>query len=67
MSYRVEDIAHENGDYFVLRVRQGKAKGTFEVYRNGATHATRCAIIGYIGEAGLKRAIAECDRRAAAN
>lgn len=64
MAYTEADIAHENGDHWVLRVRSGRAAGTFEVYRAGATHSTRCAIIGYRGDEGLRRAIAECDRRA---
>lgn len=50
---------YEVGDYFVLKAAKG-----YEVYRNGAVAATRCAIIGYEGGEGLRRAIAEADRRA---
>lgn len=54
-----KDILYERGDYWVLKT----AKGTYEVYRNGTTHSTRCAIIGYPGEDGLKRAIAVANQR----
>lgn len=60
MSYNVADIAFEADGYFVLRVKTG-----FEVYKTGITHATRCASIGFKGDAGLARAKAEIDRRAA--
>lgn len=63
MTYREDDIAHETQDYWVLRVPSGKLAGTYEVYRKGVTHSTRCATIGYRGEEGLRRAVAECDRR----
>ena len=59
-SYTEKDIAFEKGDYWVLKVATG-----FEVYRTGITHSTRCAQIGFKGEAGLQRAIAEIDRRLA--
>ena len=52
------DIAYEDGPFWVLQTPKG-----FEVYINGITHATRCARIGYKGEDGLKRAIAEVNRR----
>lgn len=51
-------IVFEMGDHFAVRVKYG-----FDCYRNGATHATRCAIIGYTGADGMRRAIAECIRR----
>jgi len=54
-----EDILYENGDYWVC-----KEKSWYEVYKNGITHATRCAIIGYTGEVGLTKAIHECNKRA---
>lgn len=57
------DIVYENGDYWVCRSGRG-FKG-FEVYRVGATHSVRCAVIDYDGQVGLDRAKAECDRRAA--
>lgn len=62
MSYREQDIKHETADFWVLDVG---ARG-FEVYRTGPTHSTRCAQIGYRGELGLAKAIAECDRRQSA-
>ena len=52
-------IIYQTGDYFVVRA----PKKGFEVYRNGAVAATRCAVIGYEGAPGLQRAIAEADRR----
>lgn len=52
-------ILYENGDYHVRKAKHG-----YEVYKDGITHATRCAQIGYEGEYGLKRAIEETDRRA---
>jgi len=57
---RESDIAYERGEYWVLRV--GKDKG-YKIYKNGITHSTRCAIIGFPGDVGLARAIAEIDRR----
>ena len=58
MSYRETDIVHETADHVVLRVAKG-----FEVYKRGATAMTRCGIIGYSGDEGLKRALAEVERR----
>lgn len=52
------DILYENGDYYVIRVKYG-----YEVYRNELTHAVRCAQIGYKAEEGMKRAIADINRR----
>lgn len=54
------DILYENGNYWVC----ASAKGGYEVYRNGITHSTRCAIIGYKENEGLERAKAECNKRA---
>lgn len=53
-----KDIAYENPTHWVLRLAKG-----FEVYRNTTTHSVRCARIGYEGNKGLQRAIAEADRR----
>lgn len=58
MIYKLTDIAHETPQHFVLRVAGG-----FEVYKIGVTHSTRCAQIGFTGEEGLQRAIAEVVRR----
>ena len=55
---RESDIVYERGTYWVLRVKTG-----FEVYRNGITHSTRCAQIGFQGEKGRQRAIEEINRR----
>ncbi len=52
------DILYERGDYFVLKAKHG-----FEVYKNGLTHSTRCAIIGYLGAKGMQKSIEEIDRR----
>lgn len=62
MSYKVKDICHETRNYFVIKVSTG-----YEIYKNGITHATRCAQIGYKNQEGLSRAIAECERREAQN
>lgn len=40
-----------------------KADKYFEVYRNEGVAVVRCAIIGYPGKEGMRRAIAECERR----
>jgi len=64
-----DDILYENGNFWVCRKQFGsgrfrpKSEG-YEVYENGITHSKRVAIIGYAGEEGLKRAIAEADKRA---
>lgn len=60
---REEDVVYETENYWACRLSSGRNTGTYEVYRKGATHSTRCAIIGYRGEEGLRRATAECDRR----
>lgn len=59
--YKESDIAYEKGPFWVLNI---KAKG-FEVYKTGISYSTRCAIIGYTGDKGLARAIAEIERRLA--
>lgn len=59
-------ILHSRGDYFVKAERFGKTDG-YAVYRNGLTHATCVASIGYSGDTGLKKAIAEANRRAEAD
>lgn len=66
-----DHILHENGNFWVCREQFGtgrfkpKSEG-FAVYENGITHAKRVASIGSAGEEGLRRAIAEADRRAQA-
>lgn len=55
----IKDIVlYDNESYWVTKAKHG-----FEVYKNGLTHSTRCAIIGYDGELGLKKAIDEANRR----
>ena len=61
---RESDILYETGVFWVCRARDGR-KG-YEVYRVGVTHSTRCAIIGYESEEGVRRARAEADKRAKA-
>jgi len=52
------NIMHESDHHWVLRI-----KGGFEVYRVGITHSVRCAQIGFTGNVGIGKAIAECERR----
>jgi hypothetical protein len=52
------DILYQNGKYWVIKARHG-----FEVYKDGITHATRAAIIGYEGNEGLNKAIKFCDNK----
>ena len=54
-----QQILYQRGAYWVCRA---VGKG-FEIYKDGITHATRCAVIGFDGVEGLRRAIAEIDRR----
>lgn len=70
MTYKVKDIVYETKTHFAIRVDKSttaktgiKVTGGYEVYKIGITHATRCAIIGWNGDLGLARAIAECERR----
>lgn len=39
-------------------------KGGFAVYQSGVTHSKCVAQIGYKGEEGFRKAIAEADKRA---
>jgi hypothetical protein len=52
------DILFENGDYWIKKANHG-----FEVYRQGITHSTRVAIIGYEGAEGLEKAKNEIEKR----
>ncbi len=54
-----KQIKFEQGDYWVCETDNK----TYEVYRNGITHAERVAIIGYKGDEGLTKAKAEIERR----
>ncbi len=58
------DIQYQNGDYWVVMDNEG----WFVIYRDTITHAEPSAYIGpeRDGKCGLKRAIEECDKRAAA-
>lgn len=58
MRHRESDIAHESGDYWVLRLPRG-----YEVYKTGVTCSVRVAIVGYEGERGLEKAKVEIMRR----
>ena len=49
---------------FTVRPEAFKLSKGFAVYRDGPVVALRVATIGYAGPEGLKRAIAEADRRA---
>lgn len=57
-------ILYQNGAFDVRAEKFGKTDG-FAVYENGPTAAHRVASIGFSGDAGLRRAIIEADRRAA--
>lgn len=58
-SYKLSDVVHEFGRYWVLRVPTG-----YDVYKVGATHSVRCAQIGWPNqEIGIARAKDECFRR----
>lgn len=59
MKYDLKDVVYETNNYWVLN----KYEKGYEVYKIGVTHSTRCAIIGYKGQEGLERAIAEAKRR----
>lgn len=54
------DILYEDADeqYYVIKVKTG-----YEVYQNGLTHATRVSQIGWNGDVGFQKAIAEINRR----
>jgi hypothetical protein len=58
MTLKTSDILHSTKNHFVIKAKHG-----YEVYKTGITHATRCAQIGYEGQEGLSKAIAECKRR----
>jgi hypothetical protein len=60
---QVGDIVHEQGGFWVRRVKPR----FYEVYRNTAVASERVASISHADDgAALRRAISECDRRAAA-
>jgi len=56
MNYKESDILYESKNYWVRGT-----ENSYEVYKIGLTHSTRCAIIGK--SLGLNRAIEECLRR----
>lgn len=58
MSYRLEDIEYETKDFWVLR-----DWSSYKVFRTGATHSTRVAIIGLTYPNALQVAKNEADRR----
>lgn len=60
--YKLSDVMHENGSFWVLKLPKDKG---FQVYEAGITHSTLKDTIGYPGEVGLNKAIERCDKRAA--
>lgn len=58
MKYNIKDVVYEQGNYWVLKLKNG-----YEVYKLGISYSTRCARIGYTGDIGLNKAKAEIDRR----
>lgn len=63
MAYKVKDIVHENGDYWVARDKKHKA---YIVYKNVITHAVSDSAYS-LDEDGLSIAIARCDYLAGRN
>ncbi len=59
MSYRENDIVHENGDFFVLKFKTG-----YMVFKNGVTHASSDGVEYNPDDDGLSIAKAYCDYRA---
>lgn len=59
-SYNLRDIRHETANHWVLETPHQMV-----VYRTTITHSVRVATIGYTGERGLAKAVAECARREA--
>lgn len=57
-------IILETARHFVVRA-PGNHKG-FEIWRNGATAAVKCATIGFDGDEGMLRVRLELERREAA-
>lgn len=57
-SYDLKDVVYETDKHWVLKVSYG-----YEVYCIGVTHSTRCSQIGFHGQVGLDKAIAEIKRR----
>jgi hypothetical protein len=55
MSYKVKDIKHENGDYWVL-----DNKESYVVFKTGITHSTSDSAYEH-SEDGLSIAIARCN------
>lgn len=53
------DILYGQGKYWVVKAKTGG----FEVFRDGVTHATRCAQVGFFNGNGLQRAKDEINRR----
>ena len=59
MSYKVKDILHENGSFFVLGQKTG-----YRVFKNGITHAEDDGVEYAPTTDGLSIAKAYCDYRA---
>ena len=56
------DILFEIGEFWVCKSIGRNWQG-FEVLRNGITHSTVVAIIGYVGDKGLRQATEEAIKR----
>ncbi len=52
------DIVYQQGGFWAVKTLKG-----FEIYKDGVTHAVRCAVIGFTGVEGLRRVKAEIERR----
>lgn len=52
--------ASPSGQYFIMRATKWKG---FAVYQNKITHSVCCARIGFEGDKGMQRAMAEIERR----
>lgn len=53
------DIVYELGPYWAMRAK----KVGYDIFKTGITHSTRCAHIGFEGEAGLQKVKVEIARR----
>lgn len=66
MSYNLSNIVMEKGEYWALRVKKPSGYISYEVYKTGVTHSTRCAIIGSFADGSeFERIEREIDRRIA--
>ncbi len=59
-----QEILYQNGDFWVCKGYKNGQHISYEVYKDGVTHATRCAVIGLGENHGLQRAINEAAKLA---